>query len=1309
MKHNKPITYWIFTLLLQFYCVAMLTSVVAQPPPLRVDKLTLEFERSNEARVCPTVLRFHGLIETSGAGQVRYRWRTSEGETTPFAVIRMNAKEPREIIHLQRMGNPRDSSVSGWVELEVAENQGTKTARAEFGVKCVRDPVRSGGTAGLGTSVLQDLISGRGEDENEAEEDLRQRFIDMYLKRRGYSIKDPFDNKRLKAFNRLIEMRRFQQKPHVPAGWADKPGDSAPGTVDASNCAWSSTGPTNINGRITHIAIDPTNNQRLFVTTVGGIWRSTDGARRWQRVTDDFISTVFASVAINPTTPAEVFIGGGDPNYHGGWRSGLGIFRSTANGDPGSWTKVSPPELDNHVIYRMRIDPAAPNNVYAATSNGVYLGTRSGSSITFARLAAFDAWTNDIVVDFSVTPRLVYAGVRGASGTFGRGVWKFNGTSWNQRNTGIPTADSSTIVLALAQSNPSILYAKVENGTDGTSLGVFKTTTAAEPPGGGGNAWTATAGGASLNDCGYAWYNSVLEVDPANANIVWGGGLSMFRTGDGGTTWPNVWTGPDAAFPMNVHADHHAVAFDPANSKIVYVGNDGGIFRTTDTSAATWHWNNVAHNMVLTEFYRATSQQALANVAAGGTQDNGTVVTFGNRTWYQPGGCDGGDAAFDAANASTLYGNCNGGLYELVNPVPGTVGGGATATWTLPAGVTIASPLVTDSVVAGAALSGGFTTGPAPASLRTWRLLKTTDGLNWSNSGPTLTPAESITAIGIAPSSSFQTYYVGVSSGVIRRTTNGGGMWATASTGIPAFTWINAITVDTTNPARAIASTNNGIYLTVDTGATWNSIAGTGGGALPTGAITGAVFDPANANGVFAISDIGAFRGTITPAVGATPPSGSWTPFDEGLPDGMDINDIWVNRTTGILKIGTMGHGAYQRDIRPGITCPAAQLVVRDNVHDRGVVPSPSDAPDPEHPIPDPTRPGFYKPDDTGAGRLYWWNSTDVRIDVPSAAPVKNQIAFADHVEMQTCPVYLSDCPPGVLRDADPQRGSAARVYAQVTNVGLQPGTNVRVTALFADASTGLPLLPADFWTTTFPAGSTTCGALDTSGGWRFAEPGSPCRVVPVVNPDVPEVVRFDWNVPMGQATHTCMLIVTESASDPLDPGIRTINERQLWELVPNNRQIGLRNLHVIDTPPAPAGGSPGGGMETMNVPNHDRQFKDVELVFSRVDLPKSSVIGILLPTTDGVRVKGAVRSKAILDEKQQQLVRELKLNTGAFYLFTDPNETVMNLPVPPGETWLIGLVYSVGDIKPGTSVRFSVMARQGRKVLGGNTYYIRH
>jgi hypothetical protein len=1133
------------------------------------------------------------------------------------------------------------------------------------------------------------------------EEDLLELRYEYYVRPRSYPREEIDLKRRLKEYRRLVRMRKAQKKPRVPAGWRDEPG--GPGDVGPGGCAWYSVGPTNINGRVTSISIDPNNNQHVFATTVGGIWRSRDGGRRWQRVSDDFLATVFASVAVNPGNADEILAGGGDPNYAGaGGASGLGIWRSTSGGDPGSWSKVSPPELDFQVIYRLRFDPAPPNNVYAATSTGVYLGTHSGSSISWSRLASFDAWTSDLVVDFSATPRKIYAGVRNPSATFDRGIWKYDGTSWQKRDSGIPSASGRTIALALAASSPSTLYAKIEDGSNGRLLGVYKTTTGGETPGG----WTALAAASAMDDSlfsatsGYSWYNSVLEVDPTNADVVYGGGLNIYRTTNGGTSWDQVSGGADATFPMWVHADHHAVAFDPANSKIVFVGNDGGVFRSTDTSASVWHWNDISHGMVITEFYRITSQQATATVLAGGSQDNGTEITFGNRTWYQFGGCDGADVAIDGQDSVTVYGNCNGNLYEDVNPVPGTPGGGSSVSPTFPAGVSWRPPIATDPTLPGRALS-------AAQNASGKEIIKTTDALNWSTASPALPAGASVTFFAIAPSSAFQTYYVGIAGGgtiTIWRTTNGGTNWTTTAVGLPNA-WPNAGAVDWTDATRAFAGFNggSGVYMTTDGGANWSGISGVGAGALPSTTVTGIVVDPNDPNTLYVSTWIGVFRGTITPGM---PPTATWTPFDEGLPDGVDVNGIWVNRSTGILSIGTMGHGAYQRDITPGITCPGVMLVVRDNVFDRAVAPSPSGVPDAEHPIPDPARPGFYKPNDTPAGEVYWWSSTDIRIDVPSQDLPQNVIANADHVEFETAPIEISTPPPGVMKDSNPIKGQAARAYVQVTNRGIQPASNVRVIALWADATAGLPLLPDDFWSTTFPAGSTSCGALDSSTGWSFVEPANPCRVIPVVNPALPEVVGFDWSVPTTAAEHSCMLAIVESADDPLDPSIRSTNERRPWVLIPNTRQIGLRNLHVVtaSSPHAPAE-----GMEGMNVPNPSRRLKHVELVLSRGDLGRDALLAVLVPKNVRIAEHDLKRVRTKLTPRQKKIADRLELDARAMWVVEKPSARILRLPVPPGKTLRIGLLYHSGSKpQPGTASRFTVLARQGRTLLGGSTYVLR-
>jgi hypothetical protein len=183
-------------------------------------------------------------------------------------------------------------------------------------------------------------------------------------------------------------------------------------------------------------------------------------------------------------------------------------------------------------------------------------------------------------------------------------------------------------------------------------------------------------------------------------------------------------------------------------------------------------------------------------------------------------------------------------------------------------------------------------------------------------------------------------------------------------------------------------------------------------------------------------------------------------------------------------------------------------------------------------------------------------------------------------------------------------------------------------------------------------------------------------------------------------------LIISETASDPLDPAIRSTNQLALSQLVPNNRQISLRNLHVIDAT-SPAGGA-SQGMEPMNVSNMSRELKYVELTISRVDFGKDAVVGLLLPTTRQVTVKGAVLARAQLNAMQRRTAEGLKLNPDAFYRVTDTREATLLLPIPPGQTWQVGIVYDRGKTNRMTSPQLSVMARQGDRVIGGNTYVFR-
>jgi hypothetical protein len=448
----------------------------------------------------------------------------------------------------------------------------------------------------------------------------------------------------------------------------------------------------------------------------------------------------------------------------------------------------------------------------------------------------------------------------------------------------------------------------------------------------------------------------------------------------------------------------------------------------------------------------------------------------------------------------------------------------------------------------------------------------------------------------------------------------------------------------------------------------------------------GVAVDPSDPNVVYVAADVGVFKGTLS---GGT---ASWEPFDDGLPSGIDVRDIETDRVSKTLTIGTYAAGAFRRDVAPGAVCAAHALLVRDNALDRGAEPSPSGVPDPEHPIPDPAHVGFYKPDDTPAGKAYWWTSTDIRIDVPSADAPKNQIADADHVEFETCPVLIADCPPGTMVDRAPQRGKSARAYVQVSNAGNQPLSNVRVIALWTDATAAVPLLPADFWSVTFPAGTTSCGPL-SAGPWQLVDPAEPCRVIPTVGAVVPEIARFDWNVPMSAAEHSCMLVVVDSADDPIKSSIRAANERAVWVLVPQNRQIAQRNLHVID-PPKPAAPPPMPAPMLLPIlipnPTNDAGI-DIELAQT------AGAVRIVLPKDVGQQRL----PRAALTDAERRQAAEAKIDAAAVYEV--PRSGTLRLPIAPGEVWRVAIIAPARG-----PARIDVLARQGARILGGSSYVIR-
>src|SRR2546421_8361386 len=159
----------------------------------------------------------------------------------------------------------------------------------------------------------------------------------------------------------------------------------------------------------------------------------------------------------------------------------------------------------------------------------------------------------------------------------------------------------------------------------------------------GGSHWTQITNGFCGGQC---FYDVAIAVAPNNASRLYIGGDATipfgFSTNSGGV-FTNIFT--------NLHADTQAIAVALSQPSTIYLGSDGGIFKSTD-SGATWaSLNNFTFSA--TQFNSIAVHPTDPNFTIGGTQDNGTDFYQANGTWTQAAQGDGGDVVIDRNSPDT--------------------------------------------------------------------------------------------------------------------------------------------------------------------------------------------------------------------------------------------------------------------------------------------------------------------------------------------------------------------------------------------------------------------------------------------------------------------------------------------------------------------------------------------------------------------------------------------------------------------------------------------------------------------------------
>jgi photosystem II stability/assembly factor-like uncharacterized protein len=375
-------------------------------------------------------------------------------------------------------------------------------------------------------------------------------------------------------------------------------------------------GPAVTSGRVVDFAVHPRNRDHYFAAAAsGGVWKTTNGGTTWTPVFDEQGSYSIGTVVIDQKNPHIVWVGTGENNSQRSVGYGDGVYRSEDGGR--SWKNVGLPHSEH--IGRIVIDPRSSDVVYVAAQGplwgpggdrGLYKTTDGGKTWKCVLSISENTGVTDVVLDPRNPDVLIAVAYQrrrhvwtlingGPEGALHRST--DGGKTWTKLKTGLPEGDLGRIGLALAPSNPDIVYAIIEAGDK--KGGIFRST-----------------------DRGITWerrnefdqqaqYYAHLFVDPKNPDRIYVMNVLIQVSDDGGKTLRRLGE-------RYKHVDNHVIWIDPSDTDFYRIGCDGGIYESRDR-AANWRFID---NLPITQFYDvAADEGAPFYHVYGGTQDNFTL------------------------------------------------------------------------------------------------------------------------------------------------------------------------------------------------------------------------------------------------------------------------------------------------------------------------------------------------------------------------------------------------------------------------------------------------------------------------------------------------------------------------------------------------------------------------------------------------------------------------------------------------------------------------------------------------------------
>jgi len=660
-------------------------------------------------------------------------------------------------------------------------------------------------------------------------------------------------------------------------------------------------------GRINCIAFHPTDVNTYWVgSPSGGIWKTTNGGTNWT-ILNNNMSVLGVSAIVIPSdyaTTNTIYIATGDRDGGSMWslsggqsadNASIGIYKSTDGGINWFATGFTYNTSDLKLVYSLVIHPSDNSILFASTSDGIYKTTNGGTSWT---LKTANRWCD---IEFKPgDPTIMYASSSGYTSTY---INRSTNSGENWSFFSVATSGRRG-EIAVTASNPSIVYLLSANSSGGV-YGIYKSTDSGASfsvvnpgsPSGMLGYYTDGSGGSG----GQGSYDLCIAVKPDNANIVYIGGITTWKSTNGGVNFTSntCWTShPSYNFSgiQEVHADKHALVYQ--NSSTLFEGNDGGIYKTTNDGG---NWTDLSNGLIISQLYRIGVSQTSSNTIITGLQDNGSKL-FNSGSWSDVTGGDGMECIVDYTTTTYMYATyVRGVIYRSADggvSFPTTIsanipGGQPTGHWV--------TPYVIDQL-SSSTLYAGFD--------KVWKT--TNRGNSWASASQVLSSSAKLRSLAVAPSNSNYLYAADQTN--MWRTTDGGTSSWTAIT-LPSITdYITYIAIKNTDPNTLWFTcggftSGNKVFESTDGGANWTNIS-TGLPNIPVMCIVQHK-SATDRNVLFIGTDVGVY---------VKNGSDSWVSYNNGLPNVVVTElEIYYNASGNKLRAGTFGRGLWETDIESSL------------------------------------------------------------------------------------------------------------------------------------------------------------------------------------------------------------------------------------------------------------------------------------------------------------------------------------------------------------------------------------------------------